>query len=145
MPGKRTSCRYGRSGEKMEIKSSLMLHFISEYFDLDLEKTILRQRLFISFLAEEINRISKKYIVERKGDDLYVRDRKLSVAIATLTPVSTIFHVGLNIISAGAPVKAIGLRALSIPPRPLADMTFKLYSHGLKDIEIARAKVKGVL
>lgn len=128
-----------------DIRSSLMLHFISEYFDLDLEKTILRQRLFINLLAQEINRVSKKYIVECRGDDLYVKDKKLSVAIATLTPVSCIFHVGLNIISSGAPIKAIGLRDLSISPKPLANRIFKLYAHELENITTARAKVKGVL
>jgi len=128
-----------------DIRSSLMLHFISEYFDLDLEKTILRQRLFITLLAQEINKVSKKYIVECRGNDLYVRDRKLSVAIATLTPVSCVFHVGLNIISSGTPVKAIGMGDLSISPKPLAIKIFKLYAQELKTITMARAKVYGVL
>lgn len=134
-----------------EIRSSLMLHFISEYFDMALEKTILRERLFISLLSQEINRVSKKYIVERRGNDLYVRDKKLSVAIATLTPVSSIFHVGLNIISSGtAPgpwcgVKLIGLRELSISARTLADKVAKLYRHELEDVLISRSKVRGAL
>jgi len=133
-----------------DIKSSLMLHFISEYFDLDLEKTILRQRIFISLLAQEINHVRKKLSnvasrVERRGDDLYVRDKKLSVAIATLTPVSCVFHVGLNIISSGTPVKAIGLRDFSISPKSLATRIFKLYAHELESITMARSKVKGVL
>jgi len=129
-----------------DIRSSLMLHFISEYFDLDLEKTILRQRLFINLLAQEINHVRKKLSnVECRGDDLYVKDRKLSVAIATLTPVSCVFHVGLNIISSGAPIKAIGLRDLSISPKPLANRIFKLYARELETITTARAKVKGVL
>ena len=127
-----------------EIRSSLMLHFISEYFDLDLEKTILRQKLFINLLAQEINSAAKKYVVECRGDDLYVRDKKLSVAIATLTPISCIFHVGLNIISSGTPVKAIGLRDLSVSPKSLADRVSKLYSCELDSIIIARAKVRAV-
>jgi hypothetical protein len=128
-----------------EIRSPLMLHFISEYFDMDLEKTILRQRLFISLLAQEINRVSKKYIVERRGNDLYVKDRKLSVAIATLTPVSCVFHTGINIKSTGAPVKIIGLRGLSISPKSLADKMFRLYSSELKAVTMSRAKVRAVL
>jgi hypothetical protein len=127
-----------------EIRSPLMLHFISEYFDLDLEKTILRQRLFISILGEEINRISKKHL-ERIGNDLYVKDSKLSVAIATLTPVSCVFHVGINIATSGAPVKVIGLDELSVSPMNLANRVFKHYSQELKDISMARAKVRGVL
>ncbi len=122
-----------------------MLHFISEYFDMDLEKTILRERLFISLLSQEINRASKKYIVERRGNDLYVGEKKLSVAIATLTPVSCVFHVGLNIISSGAPVKAIGLRELSLSARTLADKAAKLYRNELEDVLIGRSKVRGVL
>lgn len=130
--------------EKKIIRSSLMLHFIAEHFDLDLEKTILRQRLFIGLLAELINQLAKRNIIERRGNDLYSRGRKLSVAIATLTPVSTIFHVGLNILSAGTPVKAIGLQDLSISPRTLAIKILKLYSQELQGVNLSRVKVRGV-
>jgi hypothetical protein len=130
--------------EKKIIRSRLMLHFMAEHFDPDLEKTILRQRLFIGLLAESINELAKKNIIERRGNDLYSRGRKLSVAIATLTPVSTIFHVGLNILSAGTPVKAIGLKDLSISPTVLALKALKLYGRELRAVELSRVKVRAV-
>lgn len=129
---------------KKFIKSSLMLHFICEYFDTDLEKMILCQRLFISLIAQEINRLSGKYIVEQRGNDLYVSYDKLSVAIATLTPVSCVFHVGLNIETRGAPLKVTGLKRLSITPFRLAKNIFKLYTRELRCIKADRAKVRAV-
>lgn len=121
-----------------------MLHFMAEHFDLDLEKTILRQRLLISLLAQEINRLSGANVIERRGNDLYSKERKLSVAIATLTPVSTVFHVGLNILSSGTPVKTVGLRDLSISPRALAIKILRLYSQELQAVTLSRVKVRAV-
>lgn len=126
------------------IRSSLMLHFIYEYFDLDLEKTILREMLLIGLISQEINKISKRYVVEQRGNDLYVKGRKLSVAIATLTPVSCMFHIGLNIADSCAPVKVIGLNELSISPRPFAEKILRLYNLTLEAVKVARAKVRGV-
>ncbi|RLF91350.1 DUF366 domain-containing protein, partial [Thermococci archaeon] len=55
---------------------------------------------------------------ERKGDDIYVGDRKLSISIATISPVSIKIHIGINVTSRGVPqdVKAIGLQELGIDP-----------------------------
>lgn len=130
--------------EKKIIKSELMLHFIAEHFNEDLEKTILRQRLFINRLALSINKLLGKNIITCRGNDLYAGDKKFSVAIATSTPVSTVFHLGLNILSSGTPVKTIGLKDLSISPRAIALKMLKFYHEELKELELCRAKVRPV-
>lgn len=127
------------------IYSPDMLHFIIEHFDLDLEKTIFRQRLFICLVKEILE--SRGVSITRSGDDLYVKERKLSVSIATITPVSTMIHTGLNLRSENVPVKAVGLleagwEEAGIPA--LAREICQKYAAELQAINQARCKVRGV-
>src|SRR5665648_555577 len=91
------------------IYSEDMLHFIVEHFEMDLEKTIIRQRLLISTIKEELEDLGVKTL-SRNGDDLYEADKKLSVSISTLSPVSTLIHCGLNVSNKNTPIPTIGLR-----------------------------------
>jgi len=52
----------------------------------------------------------------RRGDDIYVNGRKLSISIATVSPVSVKIHIGINVEAKGIPkgVDAIGLKELGI-------------------------------
>ncbi|MEW6424198.1 MAG: DUF366 family protein [Bacillota bacterium] len=127
------------------IYSPDMLHFIIEHFDLDLEKTIFRQRLLVCIIKDRIEARAGR--VNREGDDLYVADRKLSVSIATITPVSTMIHIGLNLRSDNVPVKAVGLLELGWEEAEilaLARQISQQYIHELQSIHQARCKVKGV-
>ena len=126
------------------IFSRNMLHFIIEHFGIDLEKAILRQRLLTVIVAECINKTARKQkpVIQRRGDDLFSGKRKLSVSIATITPVSAMIHFGININAKGAPVPAIGLEDLGVKAEPLARTLIKAYIDELKDIEFARAKVR---
>ncbi len=126
-----------------------MLHFIIEHFDLDLEKTIFRQRLFICIIKEILEAKQGRIVrrIVRDGDDLYVDGHKLSISIATITPVSTMIHTGLNLTSENVPVKAAGLLELGweeteIPV--LAQQICRKYSEELQTIRFARCKVRGV-
>ena len=94
---------------KSGIYSVKMLHFIVEHFGSTLEEVVLRQRLFICNIKDYLNELHEKGTVIRKGDDLYYNNAKLSVSIATVSRVSGLIHVGINIDSRGAPVKAAGL------------------------------------
>lgn len=127
-----------------KIVSRLMLHFIVEHFDSDLEKAILRQRLLSAIASEEINRLSKIGPTVRKGDDLYWRGRKLSVSIASLSPVSSVIHMGMNIVSRGTPVRAAGLEDLGINPRKLSNSIMLRYVKEIKSVSEARCKVRPV-
>lgn len=127
------------------IFSHKMLHFIVEHFDMDLEKTILRQRILITIIKDLL---SENYGAKltRSGDDLYAGDKKLSVSIATLTPVSTMIHTGLNILSKDTPVKTVGLTDLGLQDEeiePLGKLICKRYAEEIGDIRLARCKVRG--
>ncbi|GAB6103021.1 DUF366 family protein [Thermococcus atlanticus] len=98
-----------------EIKSDDMVHYIIEVFDLvnTLFASTL-QKLFIARLCEVLGEYGVRTI--RKGDDIYVDDKKLSISIATVSPVSIKIHIGINVEAKGIPedVKAIGLKELGI-------------------------------
>lgn len=134
------------------IFSQEMLHFIAEFFDSDLEKAILRQRILISIIKEildaSIPTSAAGWFLVRRGDDIFAlageEKYKLSVSIATTSPVSTLIHVGLNIKSGKAPVPAIGLEELRINPQNLAEEILRSYTEEITSVHLARAKVKGV-
>ena len=125
------------------IFSELMLHFIVEHFDLDLEKTVTRQRLLIAIIKDTITELSGPGL-RRQGDDLYLDERKLSVSIATLSPVSTVIHTGLNLSSRNTPVPTVSLPELGIDPRQLGELVLQRYQQEINSIRLARCKVRGV-
>lgn len=126
------------------IFSPLMLHFICEFFDLDLEKTVLRQRLLVAVIREALQADTACPPIDRVGDDLFVEGAKLSVSIATLSPVSGLIHTGLNIKTENVPVPAAGLEALNVDPNRLAERVLERFSAEIDEICEARSKVRGV-
>lgn len=81
------------------IYSPKMLHFVVEHFDLPIMKLIyLRQRLLAAIAREAVEEASGKS-TGREGDDLYYGNRKLSVSIASTSPVSSKVHLGINVTS----------------------------------------------
>lgn len=128
---------------KKPIYSEKMLHFVVEHFENDLEKMILRQRLFISLIQSELNQDLKEVV--RKGDDLFLEHFKLTVSIATLSPVSVLMHTGINISSRNTPVPTKGLDDFGLNPVAFARSVMNRYVEELSGIKWARSKVKGVL
>ncbi len=127
--------------EGLFIRSKSMLHFIVEHFDRDLEKGVLRQRLFAAIVRDEAARMGAEF--ERRGDDLYLGDgRKASVSIAAPTPVSVKMHFGINVDPAGAPVPAAGLIEFGIDPRRFAVRILDLYRQESAGVYHARCKVR---
>jgi hypothetical protein len=131
--------------ENASIFSTRMLHFIIEMFELNLEKAILLQRLLVSIVAEHINRQRKGHELVRINDDIFLGEKKLSVSIATLSPVSSLIHVGLNVSSRDTPVETVGLEELGIDARELADQISDAFVKEVESIAAARCKVRGVL
>lgn len=128
------------------IYSPDMLHFLVEHFEQDLEKGVLRQRLLV-VIAKEILEKKGVKLLERRGDDLFSEDRKLSVSVATITPVSVMIHLGLNVRAEGAPVKAVGLLELGLREEEigeLAEAIMEAYAGETKGVFLARCKVRGV-
>ena len=131
-----------RAGSK--IFSRKMLHFIVEHFDRDLEKAVLRQRLLAAIARDALLGRCPQCALRRKGDDLFIDDAKLSISVATLTSVSSKIHLGLNIDSKGAPVKAAGLGDLGVDAKEYAHEVLQAYSEEMAGIYRARTKVRGV-
>lgn len=132
------------------IYSREMLHFILEFFDNDLEKAVYRQRLLITTIKESLER--RDLVARRSGDDLFLKradntNGKLSVSIATASPVSTLIHTGLNIVSEGTPVPTIGLHDLGIRDKEVQALAVEVlgrYAEEVSDIWLARCKVRPV-
>jgi len=79
------------------IFSTDMLHFIIEHFDsTDLKLIYARQRLFTAIVHEILS--SRFLDIERMGDDLFIKGKKLTVSIASTSPVSQKIHFGINVV-----------------------------------------------
>lgn len=130
--------------DKRPIFSKSMLHFIAEHFESDLTKMILYQRLLMTLIQEELNSQIAPQRVVRRGDDLFLEEAKLTVSIATASPVSCLLHAGINIVSEGTPVVTLGLDDLTISPQAFARGVMNRYVEEFCGIAWARSKVRGV-
>lgn len=127
------------------IYSKNMLSFIVEHFNIGLVEGVARQRLLICIIKEALEENLKNNCeVIRKGDDLFIEGRKLSVSIATKSLTSVLMHIGINIDPTGAPVDAIGLDYLKILDiKGFAQTIMVKYSQEIDDIILASTKVIG--
>nr|WP_255668323.1 DUF366 family protein [Methanocella sp. CWC-04] len=79
-----------------KIESPDMIHFIVEHFDMtSLKLAYARQRLLAAIAAEVFK--DRGIIVKRSGDDLFYDGGKLSISIASASPVSHKIHFGINV------------------------------------------------
>lgn len=131
-----------RAGNR--IYSERMLHFIVEHHDTGLEKNVLRQIMLVNIIKDSINARLGGLVVRREHTDLYDGDAKLSVSVATASPVSSLIHFGINISSANTPVKTRGLDDYRIAPADLARRVVEEYARDTDRLYTARCKVKWV-
>ena len=125
------------------IFSKEMLSFIVESFAFDLKAAAAFQRLMVGIVGERLAE-RKVGAIQRRGDDLFVEGRKLSVSIAAASPVSTLIHLGLNVDAAGAPVAAIGLGELGIEAREFAALLLGSFKDEYESLLKATWKVRPV-
>jgi len=129
--------------ERSPIRAKRMLHVLAEHFDDDLERAILRQHLLAAILLEETARAARgRGAARRRGNDVFVGGRKLSVSIATRSAVSTLLHLGVNVDPSGAPVPAIGLLELGVDPEALGRKLLARYAEDLAVAARSRVKVR---
>lgn len=133
------------------IRAALMLHLIIEHFDRDLLLAIFRQRLLIAITKDLLQQAADIPDLRRSGDDIFCAadevlgaGEKLTVSIATISPVSTLIHTGINIDPSGAPVAACGLQNLAIDHLDFADRLTAAYVAEIDSAAYARTKVRGV-
>jgi hypothetical protein len=121
-----------------------MVHFVWESFTTtDLLLAVHRQRLFAAQVREVVQQLAPSSQLSRTGDDLYVRGGKLSISIATVSPVSALMHFAVNAQPGGAPVAIASLQELGIEPSVFALAVLQRISDEQASIEAARAKVRG--
>jgi hypothetical protein len=125
---------------KHKIYSSLMLHFIIEHFDCDLEKAVLRQRMLATIVKDTLEG-QIKLRLRRKGDDLYDGAGKLSISVATASPVSTMIHFAVNIETKRTPVRTAGLNDYKINPKQFGLKVIEAYTEEMHGVRQARCKV----
>jgi hypothetical protein len=126
------------------IYSENMLHFIIEHHDTDLERNILRQVMLATIIKDNLNALIVRPAIRRVHTDLYDGNAKLSVSVATLSPVSALIHFGVNISSKNTPVATRGLEDYGIEPSNLAESVMKEYVSEVEHVNHARCKVKWV-
>jgi hypothetical protein len=95
-------------------------------------------------IKDLLNEQLGKAVIRRRHTDLYDGEAKLSVSVATLSPVSALIHFGINISSRNTPVLTRGLEDYGINPRGFADSVMRQYVREIEDTQHARCKVKWV-
>lgn len=126
------------------IRSDSMLHFLVEHFDPDLTRMILWQRMLVTLCGEELRARCANVNFRRDGDDLFDGAAKLSVSIATVSPVSGLIHTGINVLSTNTPVLTRGLHDYDMAPEPFARAVMGRYAAEVASVRHARAKVRPV-
>jgi len=125
------------------IYSENMLHFLLEHFQADLCSMVLRQRLLTCLIQSAFHQTGQTQ-VQRQGDDLYDGPAKLSVSIATVSPVSGLIHFGINLSSHNTPVLTKGLDDYGINWQTFAQNILNAYQAEEQSVQQALVKVRWV-
>jgi hypothetical protein len=124
------------------IAAARMLNVVIMHPECDLRSAVLRQRLLVCILCESL--AHREITPDRRGDDVYVDERKLTVSVAAPSSGACLIHLGINVDPAGAPVAAIGLDELAIDPHDLGDELMTRYAQELATAAYAETKVREV-
>ena len=80
----------------------------------------------------------------RTGDDLFYGDGKLSISIATVSPVSALIHFAINITNENTPVKTASLGDLKVSHQSFAENLCASFVREIETIKEACTKVHWV-
>lgn len=136
--------------EGSEIRGDKMLHFIVEKFAVNLFSAVCLQRLLASLAIDVLQDLvpsgadAAQWVHElhRDGDDIFLRDRKFSISIATVSPVSALIHFAVNITNEGTPVRTLSLADFEIDPLQFAQALIEKFVEETEAIEFATQKVR---
>lgn len=128
------------------IRGARMLHFIAEIFHQNLVSGVLLQRLFASIMSDLLREWAPQQVsnLRRDGDDLFLKDGKLSISIATVSPMSALVHFAVNCTNDGTPVKTASLEDLGLEPKKVALEAMARLSREFIGIQEASVKVRWV-
>ena len=133
---------------KQVIRGEMMLHFIVELFDSTLLSAVAIQRLLSSLALELLREVSpvdhfvKK--LRRDGDDIFCGQQKLSISIATQSPINSLIHFAVNVVNQGTPVPTISLAELKVEPKKFAEDLMSKLCKEVETIKVATQKVMWV-
>lgn len=120
-----------------------MVHFLWEDFTgPDLLLAVHRQRLLAAQVAELVRELAGAAPLRRSGDDLWIDRGKLSISIATVSPVSALIHFAVNATPGGAPVATATLADLGVDPVAFGREVLTRVAAEQASIALARAKVR---
>ena len=128
--------------DRSEIRGDQMLHFLVELFNQNLSTAVAFQRLMAALIKDVLE--EREISLRRSGDDLFFQDRKLSISIATVSPVSALIHFAMNVTNQGTPVPTAALEEWGIDPRILAEEILARIHREWEGVRIATQKVKWV-
>lgn len=123
-----------------KIQSQKMLHFIVEVFNQNIFTAVSLQRLLVAIAQNLL--LEKNHRLIRKGDDLYFGNKKLSVSIASVSTVSAMIHLGLNITNEGTPVETCALTDFGLDAKQFSLDLMQLFANEYVSIFEATQKVK---
>lgn len=101
------------------IYSPDMVHFLGEFFIDSLNQGILLQNLLVMTVYSHFWELGVTSL-SRRGNDIFYQGRKVSVSIATKSPISILIHLGINVKTEGTPIPTAGLNELNIEPKTFA-------------------------
>lgn len=128
-----------------QICGGQMLHFIIETFETSLFAAVGLQRLMASLVRDQLMKLSPNggaLKLYREGDDLYLKEAKLSISIATQSPINSLIHFAVNVTNEGTPVKTLSLEDLNVEPKVLAQAVMKAFCVEFESIRQATQKVR---
>jgi hypothetical protein len=134
---------------EQKIEGDKMVHFIIEKFDISLLAAVSLQRLFASIAMDWLKAWAPKkdlaLKLTRRGDDIYLDgSKKLSISIATQSPVSSLIHFAVNVVNEGTPVPTSCLGDFGVDSEKFATHVMESFCQEVHSITEATQKVKWV-
>lgn len=130
--------------EKSVIAGADMVHFIVEFYHLNLFSAVAFQRLIAGLVAQVVYERTDGLHLRRDGDDLYLFDAKFSISIATKSAVSELIHFAVNVTNEGTPVETCSLKDFGLDPEVFGRTMVARIAHEFDSCWAATEKVRPV-
>ncbi|MCB0341568.1 MAG: DUF366 family protein [Pseudobdellovibrionaceae bacterium] len=125
------------------IRGGEMLHFIVEGFGMNLFSAVALQRLLAAIVKDELTGLGAVGLY-RAGDDIFQGEKKLSISIATVSPISAMIHFAVNITNENTPVPTVSLNDMDVIAQDFAITVMSRLTREVASIKEATQKVNWV-